>query len=42
MDVIQLIRGFLCYTFEIGMYAMSILLLCCSTILITIVMYCHY
>ncbi len=42
MDVIQLIRAFLCYTFEIGMYAMSIFLLCCSTILMTIVMFCHY
>jgi len=41
-DMIQLIRGFLCYTFEIGMYVMSILLLCCSTILMTIVMFCHY
>jgi len=41
-EIIQLIRGFLSYTFEIGMYVMSILLLCCSTILMTIVMFCQY
>jgi len=40
MDVIQFTSTFICYTFEIGMYIMSIILLCCSTILIGIGLLC--
>jgi hypothetical protein len=40
MDVIQFTSAFICYTFEIGMYIMSIILLCCSTILIGIGIFC--
>ena len=40
MDVIQFTSAFICYTFEIGMYIMSIILLCCSTILIGIGILC--
>jgi hypothetical protein len=39
-DVVQFTSGIICYTFEIGMYIMSIILLFCSTILITIGIFC--
>jgi hypothetical protein len=40
MDVVQFLTEFACYTFEIGMFILSIILLCCSTILIGIGLLC--
>lgn len=40
MDVLQFLAEFACYTFEIGMYILSIILLCCSTVLIGIGLLC--
>jgi len=38
MDIIRVTNGILCYTFEIGMYIMSVILLSCSTIFIGIIL----
>jgi hypothetical protein len=40
MDVIRFLTEFACYTFEIGMFILSIVLLICSTILIGIGLVC--
>lgn len=40
MDVVRFITEFACYTFEIGIFILSIILLCCSTILIGIGLLC--
>lgn len=40
MDVVRFVTEFACYTFEIGMFILSIILLCCSTILIGIGLFC--
>jgi|LauGreDrversion4_2_1035121.scaffolds.fasta_scaffold389601_2 hypothetical protein len=40
MDVVRFLSEFACYTFEIGMFILSIILLCCSTILIGIGLLC--
>jgi hypothetical protein len=40
MDVIQFTNRFICYTFEISMFILSVILLCCSTILIGIGLLC--
>lgn len=40
MDVVRFITEFACYTFEIGMFILSIVLLFCSTILIGIGLLC--
>ena len=40
MDVVRFLSEFACYTFEIGMFILSIILLCCRTILIGIGLLC--
>ena len=40
MDVVRFVTEFACYTFEIGMFILSVILLCCSTILIGIGLFC--
>ena len=40
MDVVRSVTEFACYTFEIGMFILSVILLCCSTILIGIGLFC--
>jgi hypothetical protein len=40
MDVVRFLIEFACYTFEIGMFILSVILLCCSTILIGIGIMC--
>jgi hypothetical protein len=42
MDVVHFVHEFACYTFEIGMYVLSVILLCCSTMFIGLVMFCQY
>lgn len=42
MDVVHFVHEFICYTFEIGMFIMSLVLLCCSTIIIGLVLFCQY
>lgn len=41
MDVVHFVHEFACYTFEIGMFIMSLVLLCCSTLFIGFVMFCQ-
>ena len=40
MDIVRFVTEFACYTFEIGMFILSVILLCCSTILIGIGLFC--
>ena len=42
MDVVHFVHEFACYTFEIGMYVLSVILLCCCTMFIGLVMFCQY
>jgi hypothetical protein len=42
MDVIHFVDEFACYTFELVMLIMSVILLCCSTMFIGLVLFCQY
>lgn len=41
-EVIHLIHEFTCYTLKTGMYVLSLILLCCSTLFIVIMLFCQY
>jgi hypothetical protein len=42
MDVIHFVHEFVCYTFEVGMLIISVIVLCCSTLFIGLVLFCQY
>ena len=41
-DVLQFLGQFICYTFEIGMIIMSIVLAACSTLFMILLLFCQY
>lgn len=41
-DVLHFVGQFLCYTFEIGMIILSIILASCSTLFMIILLFCQY
>ncbi len=41
-SIIEFIGKFICYTFEISMLILSIILACCSTIFMIILLFCQY
>jgi hypothetical protein len=41
-SIIEFIGKFMCYTFEMSMLILSIILACCTTIFMIILLFCQY
>ena len=42
MDVLYVLGEFVCYTFEISMLIMSVILASCSTLFLIMLLFCQY